>query len=81
MNEKRKTPAEISLETIEHETERADVNDPETRARLEHDFDIKIPEDAAVQSQIPAGKLLFDGQNCYMLVKLNNKPDETGIGD
>ena len=80
MSKKRKIPAEISLETIEHEIKRADINDPETRARLEHDFDIKIPEDAAVQSQIPIGKLLFDGQNCYTLVKLNN-PDETEIGD
>lgn len=67
------SPEEISLQTIKDEEERAYNLDQETNSRLEHDFDIKIPEDAKVQPDVPHGKLLFDGQNCYMLVKLNGE--------
>lgn len=68
-SEERRSPEEIALDNLEGEEKLAEEGDPLNETRKNLNF--VVPEDAKIQEDVPHGKLLFDGQNCYMLVKLN----------
>lgn len=61
----------MALDTLEEEELRAEEGDPDNELRKNQNF--LVPEDAQVQDAVPNGKLLFDGQNCYVLVKLTGE--------